>query len=85
MLEDMSDKIVSNSASIFIFRVQMQRSAEKILADYDLSREYLGTIQAVGQGRCLLIKLDKNNRRSTILINRIIGISLSQKTRLILG
>ena len=82
LLEDMSDGIVSNSASIFIFRVQVRKSAEKIIANYNLGQEYVEYIQGLDQGKCLLIKLDKDNKRSTTIIRRVSGISISPKTKL---
>ena len=84
LLEDMSDGIVSNSASIFIFRIQVKRSAEKIIANYSLGQEYVEYIQSLDQGKCLLIKLDKNNKRSITIIRRVSGISVSPKTKLLL-
>ena len=84
LLEDMSDGIVSNSASIFIFRIQVKKSAEKIIANYNLGQEYVEYIQGLDQGKCLLIKLDKNNKRSTTIIRRVSGISISPKTKLLL-
>ena len=84
LLEDMSDGIVSNSASIFIFRIQVKKSAEKIIANYNLGHEYIEYIQGLDQGKCLLIKLDKNNKRSITIIRRVSGISISPKTKLLL-
>ena len=84
LLEDMSDGIVSNSASIFIFRIQVKKSAEKIIANYNLGQEYIEYIQGLDQGKCLLIKLDKNNKRSITIIRRVSGISVSPKTKLLL-
>ncbi len=84
LLEDMSDGIVSNSASIFIFRIQVKKSAEKIISNYNLGQEYVENIQGLDQGKCLLIKLDKNNKRSITIIRKVSGISINPKTRLLL-
>lgn len=84
LLEDMSDSIVSNSASIFIFRIQIKKSAEKVMTNYNLGQEYAEAMQGLEQGKCLMIKLDKNNKRSITIIRRVSGISISPKTKLLL-
>ncbi len=83
LLEDMSDGIVANSASVFIFRMQVRKSAEKVMANYNLNQEYIETIQGLDQGRCLLIKLDKANKRSITVIRRVLGIAVSPKTTIL--
>ena len=85
LLEDMRDEIVSNSASIFIFRIQMKKSAEKAALDYGLGQQHMDMVQTLNQGSCLFIKLDKNNKRSIAVVKRVTGIAFNPKKILRIG
>ncbi len=85
LLEDMKSEIVSNSASIFIFRVQVKKSAENIAANYSLGQEYIDMIQELNQGSCLFIKLGKGNKRAITVIKRVSGIAINPKKGIRIG
>ncbi|MGC8662483.1 MAG: ATP-binding protein [Candidatus Micrarchaeia archaeon] len=85
MLEDVEAKILSNFASIFIFRTQNKASIDLLAKNYQLSESELIKIQNLNQGGCLVIQIYKDKSSSSFFISKIPEISIPRSFKILLG
>lgn len=74
MLHDTNSNIMSNIATIFIFKTTNRKSLDKISKNYNISETEILSIQNLDLGSCFLIQLHKSGMRSAFVVKRIIGI-----------
>ena len=74
LLHDTNTNILSNIATIFVFKTTNTKSLERISKSYNLSEKEACRIQNLDLGSCLLIRLHKTGIRSALVIRRVIGV-----------
>ncbi|MHB1829803.1 MAG: helicase HerA domain-containing protein [Candidatus Micrarchaeaceae archaeon] len=74
MLHDTNSNILSNMATIFIFKTTNRKSLDKISKNYNVSETELLSIQNLDLGSCFLIQLRKSGLRSAFVIKKVVGI-----------
>jgi AraC-like DNA-binding protein len=74
LLHDTNTNILSNIATVFIFKTTNGKSLETLSKSFNLSEKELRSIQNLDLGSCFVIQLHKSGMRSAFIIRRIIGI-----------
>ena len=74
MLHDTNSNIISNMATIFIFKTTNRKSLDNISKNYNVSENELISIQNLELGSCFIIQLHKSGLRSAFLIKKVIGV-----------
>ena len=74
LLHDTSTNILSNMATIFIFKTTNSKSLETLSKNFNLSEQELQSIQNLDLGSCFVIQLHKSGVRSAFIIRKIMGI-----------
>ncbi len=74
LLHDTSARLLSNMATIFIFKTTNARSLETMSRSFGLSDAELAGISCLERGSCFVIQLRRSGLRSAFTIRRIIGI-----------
>lgn len=78
LLHDTNSNILSNMATLFIFKTTSKSSLERLAKSYNLSDKELLSIQNLDLGGCFLIQLNKSGSRSAFQIRKVIGINESE-------
>ena len=79
LLDDTSATIMSNTATIFIFRTTNRKSLEKLSKSFCLSEKDLYSIQNLDQGSCFLIQIYKSGFRYAFSVSKVIGVGKPKK------
>lgn len=74
LLHDISANVLSNTATLFIFKTTNGRSLETLSRSFNLSQSEIRAIQNLDLGSCLVIQLRSSGARSAFIIRKIIGI-----------
>ena len=85
LVEDIDLPLLSNVATMFIFRVQNRHSLEKLGKNYGLDPEDIMHVQNLSQGSCMLIQLYKSRKRRIFMIRRICGVEIGRFAELCFG
>jgi hypothetical protein len=76
LIEDLEAGMLSNIATLFIFRIQREASLRRLETDYQLSSAYTHKVQTFGIGECLVMQLGKSGRRDAFFISGVVGLSV---------
>ncbi len=74
LVYDTGTKVLSNAASVFIFRTTNAKSLELLSRSFGLSDNELRCIQNLDMGSCFAIMQHKSGIRSAFQIRRVMGI-----------
>jgi hypothetical protein len=85
LVEDADNAVISNIATLFLFRTQNKKSLEKIAKNYNISEESISMVQGLELGSCLMVQLYKSSNRSAFIIRRVIGLGFTQTIKIKLG
>ena len=83
LLHDTSANILSNIATIFIFKTTSSKSLETLSKNFNLAEKELKSIQDLDLGSCFVIQLHKSGVRSAFTIRKVIGIRDTNMIRII--
>lgn len=78
MLDDANRKLVSNTASIFIFRINDRKSLENLAKNYNLNEAHMRKIQNLDVGSCLMVQVYKSELRDIFVVRKVIGITFEK-------
>ncbi len=78
LLHDTNSNILSNIATIFVFKTTNKSSLERLARSYNLSDADLLRIQNLDMGSCFIIQLHKSGARSAFQVRKVIGIRESE-------
>ncbi len=85
IIEDVDQKILSNFASLFVFRTQNMKTLEKLKINYQIPLDYVEKIQNLNVGNCIAIMVYNSDKRGIFEINKIIGVNIAKKINLSMG
>jgi len=85
LIEDIESSILSNIASIFVFRTQNKKSLELLAKNYHLGEMEIAKIQELRQGSCMVIQIYKDKSMSSFFIDRVSGIGIAKMFNLLVG
>ncbi len=85
LIEDMDLGMLSNAASIFIFRLQNKQGLNKLASNYGLKEEEVETIQNLNVGSCMLIQTNSYSKRGLYLIERVQGVDVEKVFKITIG
>ncbi len=74
LLHDTSQSILSNMATIFIFKTTNARSLDTFSKSFGLSDQELARVADLDRGSCIAIQLRRSGARSVFVIKNVIGI-----------
>ncbi len=77
LIEDMELGMLSNIATLFVFRMQNKSSLKKLALNYQLSAAEVLKTQGLGVGECLVVQLHKSRARGAFFLSKIAGVSIS--------
>ncbi len=76
LLEDIDFAMLSNAATVFLFRLQNKHGLERLAANYGLASRHIDVVQNLAVGSCMVIQSLATGRRSACLIERVHGIDM---------
>lgn len=85
IIEDIEVSVLSNMATLFIFRIQNQDSLKHLSSNYNISNAMLQKIQNFSVGQCLLIHLAKNGDIDLLPIRRVFGVDIYSAFKIYFG
>lgn len=85
LFEDAEPRIVSNIATVFVFRMQDKNSVNKLVRNYNILEKEAAEIQNLDVGSCYVIRLYKSNRREAFRIRRVLGVELEKVITILTG
>jgi len=85
LIEDIEGSILSNIASIFVFRTQNKKSLELLAKNYHLGEREIAKIQELKQGSCMVIQIYKDKSMSSFFIDRVSGVEIAKMFNLLVG
>ncbi|MGC8710010.1 MAG: ATP-binding protein [Candidatus Micrarchaeia archaeon] len=85
LIEDIDQKILSNMASVFIFRMQNKQSLMRIAKNYLLDNDKIEAIQELKQGSCIAIQLYKDKTINSFFVDRVCGVDALKTIKINLG
>lgn len=74
LLHDTSSTILSNVASVFVFRTTDAKSLDRLAGSYELQDKHLAVIKNLELGSCLAMIAYKSGFRSVFQIRKVAGI-----------
>ncbi len=81
LIEDADSPVISNIATLFLFRTQNKKSLEKISKNYNISDDFMSQIQNLDLGSCLTVQIYKSNHRSAFIIRKVIGLNFKDMVK----
>jgi hypothetical protein len=85
LVEDIDMAMLSNAATLFIFRLQNKSGLSRLAANYALSGKQVDMIQELQVGSCIAIQSLASGKREFCLIERVHGIELDEGVSLRAG
>ncbi|MCL5427730.1 MAG: ATP-binding protein [Candidatus Marsarchaeota archaeon] len=82
LIEDMELGMLSNIATLLVFRVQNKSSLKRLELNYQLGASDVLKVQGLGVGECLVVQLYKQGIRKAFFIKRVEGISIGKRIKL---
>jgi Helicase HerA, central domain len=83
LIEDVDLALLSNSATIFAFRLQNSQSLESLARNYNLQDCEIGRIQNLNTGSCAVLQTNASNRRGLFFIERVAGAEVERFFKII--
>ena len=78
LVEDMDLAMLSNAATLFIFRLQNKQGLSRLAGNYGWRGEQIDLIQKLGVGSCVVMQTLASGRREFCLIERVHGIRIEE-------
>ncbi len=75
LIDDADNTVLSNIATMFLFRTQSKQSLDRIAKNYGLTDEHLSKVQNLDIGSCLTVQIYKSSERSAFIIKKIAGLN----------
>lgn len=85
MLEDIEAHMLSNFATIFVFKIQNKSSLEMLAKNYHLSDMQIEMVQNLKQGGCMVVQAYKDKSSASFFIEKIPELSIPKMLRLMFG
>jgi nucleoside-triphosphatase THEP1 len=85
LIEDVDLAMLSNAATLFIFRLQNKQSLNRIAGNYGLKEKQTNLIQNLEVGSCAVIQLNASGKRGFCLIKKVKGLQINHIFRISLG
>lgn len=85
LVEDMDLAMLSNAATLFVFRLQNKQGLRKLAGNYGLSGEQVEMIQRLGVGSCVAMQSLVSGKREFCLIEKVHGIEFEEMVNLKIG
>jgi len=85
LIEDIDQSILSNIASVFIFRMQSKQSLSRIAKNYLLDHAKAEKVQELKLGSCLVVQLYKDKSLTSFFLDRVCGIDAIKMLKLNCG
>ena len=74
LLHDSNSTIVSNAATLFMFRTTDAKSLEAIARIHGLSKEHMSSIKGLERGSCFVVSVRRSGARCAFHVRNVIGI-----------
>lgn len=85
LVEDMDLAMLSNAASVFLFRLQNKRGLERLATNYGLNNNHVSAIQGLPVGSCMVIQVLATGKKSVCLIGKVHGVDTESTIYIALG
>ncbi len=85
LIEDMELGMLSNIATLFVFRMQNKASLKKLELNYQINPDELTRVQNLNVGQCLVVQLSKSKARGVFFLGKVAGLSIGSVVKLIKG
>lgn len=85
LVEDIDLAMLSNAATLFIFRLQNKQGLEKLAKNYNLKARHIELIQKLGVGSCALVQSNASGRRDFFIIEKVYGIAIEEFVKIFVG
>ncbi len=85
LIEDIDLGMLSNAATLFIFRLQNKQGLNKMASNYNLNNEQVRLIQNLGVGSCAIVQTNASKRRGFFLVDKVQGVSIETFVKILLG
>lgn len=85
LVEDMDLSMLSNAATLFLFRLQNKQGLERLAKNYNLRAEHVELIQKLGVGSCALLQSNISGKRDFFIIEKVHGIEIEEFTKIAIG
>ncbi len=85
LIEDVDLAMLSNAATLFIFRLQNKQSLNRIGGNYGLKEEQVALIQNLEVGSCAVIQLKSSGSRGFFHIRKVQGVQGNRMLSILLG
>lgn len=85
LVEDMDFAMLSNAATLFVFRLQNKQGLDRLAKNYNLSERHVELIQKLGVGSCAVIQSNSSGKRDFFIIEKVHGIEIEEFTRILIG
>ncbi len=76
LIEDIDPSMLSNIATIFVFRLQNRKSLDIVQKNYFISDEKIAKLQELPQGSCMAIQTYKDKSTASFFIGKVAGSSM---------
>ncbi len=85
LLEDIDLAMLSNAATVFLFRLQNRRGLDRLAVNYGLAERHVAAIQDLAVGSCMAVQVLATGRRSVCMIEKVHGIEVEDVVRVVSG
>ncbi len=82
LIEDVESSMLSNVATLFLFRIQNRKSLDIIKKNYFADEQKIRKLQELGQGSCMVIQIYKDKSLSSFFLSRVVGVSMPRLLRI---
>ena len=85
LLEDIDLAMLSNAATVFLFRLQNRRGLDRLAVNYGLADRHVAAIQSLAVGSCIAVQVLTTGKRSVCMIERVHGIEVEDIVCIVSG
>ncbi len=85
LIEDIDIAMLSNAATLFVFRLQNKQGLIKLASNYGLSLKRVEIIQKLGVGSCVAMQMRTSGKRDFCVIERVHGMEIDEVVRFRVG
>lgn len=75
LVADADAQVLSNIATLFLFRTQDRKSLERVAKNYGISDKCISSALELPQGSCIIVQVFKSNSRSVFTVKQVIGLA----------
>lgn len=85
LMEDIDMSMLSNAATLFVFRLQNRQGLERLAKNYNMGDGEISRIQNQEVGGCAVVQVNASNKRSLLFVEKVVGITPEMFLRLQAG